>query len=168
LPQPALNQNPRRDCLSPTPTKRSSLQPDEFRQSKPVNPRGLVQLNKRLVSARFLSRSLSRRKLRAWLRPNYSFDLSPEGDLDQPADSFATSGRAQGDFPSLGAVTGPAVGAMLRCYQSPESIKNASIASKMIRASNAPAMMMRAIFSRRFTSSPSARARTAGLYWHRG
>src|ERR1700741_172309 len=75
-------------ALSPTQTKRCSLQPDEFRQGKPVNPRGLVQLNKRPVSARglvwrFLSRSPSRRKVRAWLRPNYSFDLSPEGDLER-------------------------------------------------------------------------------------
>ena len=61
--------------FSPTPTKRCSLQPDEFRQGKPLNPRGLVRLNKRPVSARgfvwqFLSRTPSRRKVRAWLRPS--------------------------------------------------------------------------------------------------
>src|ERR1700746_685585 len=93
-------------ALSPTPTKRCSLQPDEFRQGKPVNPRGLVQLSKRPVSARdlvwrFQSRSPSRCKVRAWLRPNYSFDFSPEGDLGQTADSSATSARAQADFPSF-------------------------------------------------------------------
>jgi hypothetical protein len=76
-------------ALSPTPTKRCSLQPDEFRQGKPVNPRGLVQLNKWPVSARglvwrLLSRSPSRRKVRAWLRPNYSFDISPEGSTGRP------------------------------------------------------------------------------------
>src|SRR6201987_3324156 len=154
-------------ALSPTPTRLCSLQPDEFRQGKPVNPRGLVQLNKRLVSAadlvwRFLSRSLSRRQVPARLPPNYSFDLSSEGDPDQTADSSATSRRAQADFPSLVAVTAPW---SARCYQSLESIKNVSIASKMIRASTAPAMMMRAIFSRRFTSSPSGRRRTVGTLW---
>src|ERR1700740_1056555 len=69
------------NAFSPTLTKRCSLQPDEFRQGKPVNPRGLAPLNSRPVSARslvwrFLTRSPGRRKVRAWLRPSYSFDLS--------------------------------------------------------------------------------------------
>jgi drug/metabolite transporter (DMT)-like permease len=44
--------------------------------SRPVSARGLVW--------RLLSRSPSRRKVRAWLRPNYSFDLSPEGSTGRP------------------------------------------------------------------------------------
>ena len=96
-------------ALSPTPTKRCSLQPDEFRQGKPVNPRGLVQLNKLPVSAHGLVWRDFYQGVQVVAKFARGFDRTPSAHLIFPrkaistrtADISATSRRAQADFPSF-------------------------------------------------------------------